>query len=85
MSRSVPSSVVFHILQAGDVRRLYECPPDKLRPFLPYLVRMALTPTSFSPDSQKSERCVQDRKLVLSLIAGDDDYIAPPSYEVRSS
>ena len=75
MSRVGPSSDVFRVLQAGDVKQLWGGPPGKLRPFLPYLVRMALGPTSLLSDCQNGT-WARDRKLVLSLIAGEDVSLA---------
>ena len=73
MSGGGPSPEVFQLLQAGNVRKLWGCPPVKLRPFLPYLVRMALSPIALSSHSQNDAR-VRDRKLVLSLIAGNGSF-----------
>ena len=72
---SRPSSEVFQILQAGDVKRLWGYPPGKLRPFLPYLVRMTLSPTPPILSDSHTETWVWDSKLILSLIAGDDNNI----------
>ena len=66
-----PSSRLFSLLQSGNVRQLWGCSPAKLRPFLPCLVRMALSPTVLSSSDAQSEAHAQDRKkVVLSLLAG---------------
>ena len=64
-----PSPDVFQLLKAGDVGQLWGSPQEKLRPFLPYLVRMALSPASLLSSFQ-TETLARDRKLVLSMIAG---------------
>ena len=65
-----PSPEVFQLLQAGDLGRLRGCGHRKLRPFLPFLVKMALGPGSFPPAHNQAATWAQDRKLVLSLING---------------
>lgn len=71
-----PSPDVFQLLQAGDVERMWGCQPGKLRPFLPYLVRMALSPASLLPSHSQTGTCARDRKLVLSMIAGTKIHFA---------
>ena len=81
-----PSPDVFQLLQAGDVEKLWGCRPGKLRPFLPYLVRMALRPSSLLPShSQTTETCARDRKLVLSVIAGASDPVFIGSLSATNS
>ena len=67
---SWPSPEVFQLLQAGDLRGLWGCGPGKLHPFLPYLVRMSLSPASLSSSHSQTDMLDRDRKLVLSMIAG---------------
>ena len=65
-----PSSRLFSLLQSGNVRQLWGCSPAKLRPFLPCLVRMALSPIVLSSSDAQSEAAQDRKKVVLSLLAG---------------
>ena len=66
MDSESPSPKVFTALLSGNVRQLTECSEQELRPFLPSLARMILSPSSISMVTQWEGK----RKVIHMLISG---------------
>ena len=89
MLLTVPSPKVFSALISGDVKRLADCSPDELRPFLPCLARMVLCSSRPSPVAMAKELSTPSgdksvwegrRKVVHALIAGVGEVNAISKY-----
>ncbi len=61
-----PSPRVFTALLSGNVKQLAECSEHDLRPFLPSLARMILSPSLVSMATQWEGK----RKIIRMLISG---------------